>query len=465
MEYTRHLPLVSVSRDVAACALVVGIVLICMTTGVLDAAGIAPAVSNIVTTALAVALLALGVLGQRRTQLAQAFALTGPLLLAAIVGLLGGALRGAPPLEILLFAREMLTPVLLLLAFWYAPLDEGGARRIGRLLLLLVVVQIAVSLAKMASVGVNEKGWIGTMTQSAGQLGLLMPSLALGFIWAFGLIRSRVFAAGVLAMLVALVGVISEKRAMMFLACGIPLFVLATWWVVARIGSCEIQGCRRRTLSYLLSASVVAVLVAAASLVLIPSLKGDGARFERYGTEGTFEYILEYLTRDYDSPMNVSKTSVEDNPNIQLGRLVLLSRAVEDSVAQRPHLALAGQGGGWLIEHRLLAHKGDDVLYDHKGLRGPGGLLIRHLFEIGWLGVGLVLAWIAGLAYLLLRRISRAPEFIPAYGALVGLAVLTFDYIFYSEMAWNSGIFMPILLLLVVAALRPISLRGVRRGD
>jgi hypothetical protein len=58
------------------------------------------------------------------------------------------------------------------------------------------------------------------------------------------------------------------------------------------------------------------------------------------------------------------------------------------------------------------------------------------------------------LVPLLLKALLKAPESVLAFGALTSVVVLLFDYTFYSEMTWNSGVFMPIFALLAAFALR-----------
>ena len=64
------------------------------------------------------------------------------------------------------------------------------------------------------------------------------------------------------------------------------------------------------------------------------------------------------------------------------------------------------------------------------------------------------LAWMLALTSLLLKSLLNAPDSVLAFGALTSIAVLLFDYTFYSEMTWNSGVFMPIFASLVAFALK-----------
>jgi len=454
MELSR-LPLTGrLTLERLATVLAGAVLVVCMTSGLLDWAGLSPSYSRILTELLAAVLLLISFLGSQMPECRRAFVLSAPLVAAAVIGVVVATLNGAKPIEQLLFAREILTPVLFLSAFLCAPVSDALRRRLLGLLAILAAFQVLVCALKFLLFGVNEKAWIGTMTQSAGQLGLLMPAMALGFAWAFGLVRARISLAATLALMIAAVGVVSEKRATMFLAPAIPMLTLATWLVVGRFARIRRERPGRTVLHYLAAVATISAIVGLGSLVAIPSLNAENPRYVLYGTHSVIDYIRVYLTRDYDSPMNISKTSVDDNQNIQLGRLLLLSRAVRLSLDQPVPLALSGHGGGWLLEHRFLPHKGVDVLYDRVGLRGPSGLLVRHLFEIGWVGVVLVLAWTLALVTLLLKALLKAPESVLAFGALTSVAVLLFDYTFYSEMTWNSGVFMPIFALLAAFALR-----------
>lgn len=437
-----------------ATALAGGVIVVCMTSGLLDWVGFSPSFSRLLTEFLAAALLLISFLGPRTPNRRRALGLSMPLVAATIIGIAVSMLNGAKPVEQMLFAREILTPVLFLSAFLCAPISDVLRRRLLSVLAILMALQVIVCAIKFLFFGVNEKAWIGTMTQSAGQLGLLMPAMAMGFAWAFGLVRSRIALAGTCALMIAAVGVVSEKRATMFLVPAIPLLTLAIWLVIGHFGRVRRERPGVAAVRYLSVVALVSVIVGFGSLALIPSLNAENPKYLVYGTNSVVDYIRVYLTRDYDSPMNMSKTSVDDNQNIQLGRLLLLKRAVGLSLDQPLSVVLAGHGGGWLLEHRFLPHKGEDVLYDRVGLRGPSGLLIRHLFEIGWVGVALVVAWMLALVASLLKSSLKMPESVLACGAMTSVAVLLFDYTFYSEMTWNSGVFMPIFALLVAFALR-----------
>ncbi|MCB1959395.1 MAG: hypothetical protein KDE68_02535 [Rhodocyclaceae bacterium] len=454
MELSR-LPLTGwVTLERVATALASAVLAVCMINGLLDWAGLSPSYSRVLIEFLAAVLLLVSFLGARTPDRRGALVLSAPLLAATVIGVVVATLNGAKSVEQVLFAREILTPVLFLSAFLCAPVSDALRRRLLGLLAILVALQVFVCALKFALFGVNEKAWIGTMTQSAGQLGLLMPAMALGFAWAFGLVRARIALAATFALMIAAVGVVSEKRATMFLAPAIPMLTLTIWLLVGRFARIRRERPSRMALHYLVAVTTVSAIVGLGSLVVIPSLNAENPKYVLYGTHSVIDYIRVYLTRDYDSPMNISKTSIDDNQNIQLGRLLLLKRAVDLSLDQPLPVALTGHGGGWLLEHRFLPHKGGDVLYDRVGLRGPSGLLVRHLFEIGWIGVVLVLAWMFALVTLLLKALLKAPESVLAFGALTSVAVLLFDYTFYSEMTWNSGVFMPIFALLAAFALR-----------
>jgi hypothetical protein len=200
----------------------------------LDWVGLSPSYSRILTEFLAAVLLLISFLGPHTPERRRALALSAPLVAVAVIGVVVATLNGAKPVEQLLFAREILTRVLFLSAFLCAPVSDALRRRLLGLLAILAAFQVLVCALKFLLFGVNEKAWIGTMTQSAGQLGLLMPAMALGFAWAFGLVRERIAPAATLALLIAAVGVVSEKRATMFLAPAIPMLTLAIWLVVGR---------------------------------------------------------------------------------------------------------------------------------------------------------------------------------------------------------------------------------------
>jgi hypothetical protein len=318
------------------------------------------------------------------------------------------------------------------------------------------LIQIPVAFAKFGVMGANEKIWIGTWTNRAGQLGLLMPMLAVSMLWAYGLRWNKLKYAVPIATLFALVTVSAEKRAVLvimptlvaFLIVMVSTPVIGAWCGHVPSNASNPAPWRDALLALLVSACVVT----SAALLAIPSLDTSSRDYENLSSRSVYAYIVEYMTRDFESPMNLSKMTVEENRNIQQGRLRMWVKALAGVSERTLPSVLFGEGGGWLMEHRMLAGKGRDVMFERLRLRGPAPTGLRHFFEVGVVGLSMMAVWFVWLAFRLFRK-SHSAFTLGVYGAWL---LFMFDYFVYSQVGWGGGVFAPILFLLVAAALRGI---------
>ena len=428
------------------------VLMLCMTMGLLSWLGI-PA-SYVRLTSELIALLMIGAaLPQSMPRRLLTVALSVlPLGIVWAFGSIVAARNGAGVIQMTLFSREILTPVLFFVAFTLKPLERKNQNILLSMLVVLAVVQVVVAAMKFGVMGANEKDWIGTMHQTAGQLGLLMPLLALGYIWAFALVKRRCLLPMAMAIAIGFVAVASEKRALIVLVPMVPIGLFILYRCVQFI-----QQSRQYRLGcwfvfrYFLAAGISAAVLISLALSSIQSLQPK--EFKQLGVKNVFEYVEVYLTRDYDAEMNASRTPVDENPNTHMGRLLLIKEAIAHAIESSWDQRLFGMGGGALLEHPALHQRGTDIMYHQVGLRGPNGLGVRHLLELGFVGTGLVIGWIGMLVVVLLVQLTRGGNPVLVFGALSGLGVLVFDYIVYSEIGWNSGVFMPVLMFLISQAM------------
>lgn len=428
------------------------LLLFVMTGGLLEWLGIPQSASRFVVECLALFLLACGVRRCDRASLVSAACASIPLVVAWMIGCANAVASGGSALQIALFSREIGTPVLFMAAFILAPLGTRERHHLLKFLLSLTILQVAVCVAKLLWMGANEKGWIGTMHQTAGQLGLLTPLLALGFIWAFALVHRVPWKVFLVATSVGLIAVASEKRGLLVMMPLVPLGVLVCHEIFHRFFRHSYKRFSVSLLAnYAASAFLSCVVLMALALSSIESLRSSD--YSKLGVDSVFEYIYVYMTRDFDSAMNRSEFSVDENPNIHMGRLRLIFTAVKTVSENDVYPMTLGGGGGRFLEHPRL-NNGSDVMYREVGLRGPSGLAVRHLFEIGFLGVFLVLAWMAGLVVLLVNSARSGANQVLVLGALCCVGVLVFDYLIYSEAGWYSGVLLPLVTFMVAQAIK-----------
>ena len=433
--------------------------LVNLNLGIVMAFDISVSKVRIAIEAMILLLLAITAFRSSRADVFRALKWIGLPLLAASIGIAGDLSYQASHLEMILFARESLMPLVFFALFLLEPPDKIQWRVLLTVLLLTAAIQLPVAALKYCLLGVNEKQWIGTFHQTAGQLGLLMPMLTVVFLWAYAIKRGCLFVPVLLATGYALVSVVNEKRAVVFI---LPLLVallisidliasrlsgrqLREIWYCKKLGTC-------RLLSFYLL-SVVAVI--AFALHNISSFDTSTGDYENLPHRSVIAYSIEYLNRDYDSPMNRSANpDLETNRNIQMGRFRLWARGIE-TVAELPLARLLfGAGGGWLLEHPLLTHKPNDIFFDRIQLRGPTSTGLRHLFEIGIVGFLLMFIWLGQIAWALLRRVSDGGSGMIALGAAGAWAIFMFDYLFYSQVGSGVGVFAPVCFLFVAVALR-----------
>jgi len=321
------------------------------------------------------------------------------------------------------------------------------------MLVFIFLVQLPVALWKLAFIGVDEKHWIGTLSQNAGQLGLLVPLFALSFLVPIYLRRGG-FLYPVLIFFFSAFGVINEKRAIVFI---LPLFFviagaiyvgfklrLNNQAILGKAGWVDIKGLTGRFTAL----AGISVGIAIAATYMIPSLRCDNEHNPQSCIMQSLTYARDYLTRGYSSPLNASRTSVDENTNIQLGRIRLIQATVEHKLDQGPLIVLFGYGAGAINTSPLLGEDRRDILYTKFGLRGtyPGAIAI--LFEAGLIGlVGMVLFFVVVMRGAVRGvRLTVTCEKGAAYGAGVILMVLVmgFDFFIYSIVGWTSQTLAPV---------------------
>lgn len=435
------------------------IFLFSLNLGVTEAIGINTSLLLVAIEASMVVLLADALRRASLDDLLHAFKGTALPLLAISIGVAAALFNHSKPLEILLFLREMLAPLMYFAMFLLAPPDSREWKVLTTLILIVFAIQLPVAALKYWTLGINEKLWIGTFHQYAGQLGLLMPMLGVSFLWAYAIKHQRLLIPVMLATCFAMISVINEKRGIILVMPALVLLIIGVDILSTRMA----QG-KGKELWYLKPravAQILLALLASASVVTvfalrsIPSFDVNTLDYKHLSTRNVPAYIQEYLTRDYDSPMNFSlNPNVDENRNIQLGRLRLWQGAVEECLALSPARCLFGAGGGWLLVAPSLKDKPVDFMFQQLRLRGPASTGLRHLFEFGAVGLLLMVAWIAQIGWGLIKRASNQRVSLLALGATGAWSLLAFDYLLYSQVGWGAGVFLPVCFLAVAAALR-----------
>ena len=323
--------------------LIASLLVLSMTQGGWVAAGIRESILKAALEAGFIALFAMGVAQRLHTgQSLSGVRLILPFCVAVLIGLVSGAMQGASFIESLFYVRHLVVPLLLLLGLLNVPLDGAASRRLLLLIGSLMLLQLPFFAYKWMVIGVEEKHWIGALSQTAGQLGLIFPMLVLS------MLLPRYLAAGgwviLFIMAYSFLPVINEKRAIMVM---LPALFIAAAITFVRLSSRHWSNeisIPRMSYGKLVPLIVICLAVWISSVKLISSLQCTDEAPSC--TTQVIKYISDYLLRDYSSPMNASATPKEENTNIQLGRFTLIKESALILADKCCHTLFFGLGGG-----------------------------------------------------------------------------------------------------------------------
>lgn len=379
--------------------------------------------------------------------------------------------------DLVLFLREYMVFFLVFLAVLNLELPTRYRSSLYCLVGIIFLIQLPVSWLKYYFYGIGESLWIGTLHQSAGQLGLLFPLFAIAVLLAYGLsFRRNVKTIFLLMTLYGLFAVISEKRGIVFT---FPLLVIALLFVCYSSESCLFDRAKRETFfrkhrhlmfSALASCGITIAFGVTAISSLNPSLDSyipvgvDCLRanqeqqlpvIEQLSCRATYiiSYTRDYLSRGYSHPLNRSEHTVDSNTNIQLGRLELIRQAFIFIFRQDPMVMALGYGPSSVSQSYILGPNREDILFEQTGLRGPSSSIVKILLESGLLGGACMLVWFALVGLKLVESMKNDALKAKRKFLLLCLTgvqgILSFDFFVYSQVFWSQGVLMPLYFLLL----------------
>ncbi|UCV28960.1 hypothetical protein [Ferribacterium limneticum] len=434
--------------------LVASLLVLSMTQGAWVAAGIRESMLKAALEAGFIALFAMGVAQRLRSrQLLSGIQLILPFCVAVLFGLVSGATQGASFIESLFYVRLLVVPLLFLVGILNIPLDRAASRRLLLLIASLMLLQLPFFTYKWMVIGVEEKHWIGGLSQTAGQLGLIFPMLVLSM-----LLLLYLYKGGWTILIVtiyAFLPVVNEKRAVVVM---LPLLVAAAFYVYAQLSSRHLGeqiGIPRITIGKLASLSVVCITVWISSVTLIPSLQCGS---DEPCPVQLLKYGKDYLLRDYSSPMNHSDTTTKDNnTNIQLGRLKLMQESIETLADRGLGTLIFGLGGGAINPSPNLGPNRTDIMFDKFGLRGTYSFGLMLLWEGGIASVIAAAGFFVFLWLALEKQLAGVhtnSSIIFGGGIILMVAVLAFDFFVYSTAGWLTHSVTPFIFTLSAIFLR-----------
>jgi len=419
-----------------------------MTIGIWEAVNISQTVVKAIGEAAVLVALALSIVARPESAKASRYLI--PLLAIVAIGTVG-AIAGEDGIAgAAVFARDMLKSAALLFVA-HSFVDGRSLRMLTIAILVLAAVQIPVAAAKLVLIGIDEKHWIGTMHHSAGQLGILLPLMAVPSLVIVGLAwRSSITW---LSGFFSFFAIVNEKRLAIL---AIPLFALGAWLIVVvqdifirpRLPLSTVVG-RLRTFLAVLAVSVGTFY---AGIFFIPSLNPGGTYFGgKVDLRYLRTYTKEYLTRGYVSVLNNPLENLETDTGIQLGRIALIRDAAIHVARQPLPIALLGFGGSNTSDSYLLGDNRNDILFKRHRLRGATPFAVRVLIDTGYIGLTLLVGWFVWIVLLIMRRMSDPDKWIAiiAMIALCWHGVVAFDVFLYSAALWTYGVLAPSYFLLL----------------
>lgn len=407
-----------------------------------------------------------------------------PLFGLTLAALISAYVQNTGVIELALFLRETILFFLVFLAMRNLELPSRYMSGLYYLVGVIFLIQLPVSWLKYYFYGIAETLWIGTLHQSAGQLGLLFPLFVIAVLMAYGLTyRRNIMAIFLLITLYGLFAVICEKRGIVYT---FPLLVIALLMVGYYSERCSFDRAKplmfyRRHRHLMLATAASSIITIGFSMITIKSLNPS---LDNYLPAGTtclhanqkqqrsetyleqlscrLSYLLlyskDYLIRGYSHPLNLSAQTVESNTNIQLGRLQLIYQTFIYKIKQNPIEIGLGSGPSSVSTSYILGQNREDILFERTGLRGPSPSIVKILLELGFLGGACILFWFALVGLKLLQSIKNnelkpKPKFLIL--CLVGLhGILVFDFFLYSQVIWTQGVLIPLYFILLAELYR-----------
>lgn len=378
-----------------------------------------------------------------------------PIVLCGFVGFISALLGTEGILGGILFFRWIISFSLLGAAFLIISPTEKELRYIRIVVVGLVLLQPVVAIIKGATIGIVEKYWIGTLSQNAGQFGLLLPLLAISFLLPRFLFNMKLNSP-LLILAFILFAIVNEKRGAVFMlpAWIAMIFLTYNFFWMMRKKTYGIIIKRKRYVEFLKGAvcAVLIVVTFVSMTSLSPSLNSQEKIGGDISIGFVFKYSLEYLNRDYDHFLNNPVENIEEDVDIQLGRFRAILKIWEFMASQPAGRFLFGFGGGFVNNSHILGEDRSDILFARTGIRSSIPAASRLLIEAGLVGFILLVVWFAVVTSELIRIFfSSVSPYAAAFslGVLGTFGMVAFDFFVYSSTVWTADVLSPLIFALV----------------
>jgi O-antigen ligase len=165
-----------------------------------------------------------------------------------------------------------------------------------------------------------------------------------------------------------------------------------------------------------------------------------------------FLYSYDYLSRDFYSPLNISREPVDSNTNIQMGRITLFKETFESVTEHGPLIMMFGYGASAVNPSYLLGEGRSDIMYQKFGMRGTYPSAIAVMMETGLVGLSAMVLFFSILLYSVMKRAvesSSEGNLVVGVTAILMILIIAFDYSIYSITAWSSYTLAPIFFIVL----------------
>ena len=307
-------------------------------------------------------------------------------------------------------------------------------------------LQIVFISIKYFTHGIDEKYLIGTMSETAGQLGFLFPAIAIPIL-AYILYQNKPRVLYTLIFSLYIFSVINEKR--------IAIYILPIVTLLSLLKSARNQ-LKKSDITFLVVSTISLIYL---SINLIPSFHQaltnstltyatptnatptnatnindtfDFLSSFLYKIYSIFKFSIDYLVMDYGSTLQAGFTQAISNENIQVGRFKFTDSVIYWVFSGDLARFLFGNGFGSITNSSWL-HKETDLIFPLIRTRGALSGLTSTLLETGTLGLALqIWFWVKLFYETITLRMNSNNAFSFLFVFYISFCIYFLDYIFYS---------------------------------
>lgn len=307
-------------------------------------------------------------------------------------------------------------------------------------LVYITFLQIIVIFIKYFSHGIDEKYLIGTMSQTAGQLGFLYPAIAIPVLSYF-LYQNKPRVLYALIFFLYIFSVVNEKR--------VAIYILPVVTLLSFLASAS-NKLKKSDITFLVVSTISLIYL---SINLIPSYHEASIPlplaeptthitnlWNRFfaKTFSIIKYTKDYVTMDYGDYLQGSYISAISDVNIQVGRFTFTASVIDWIFSGDLARILFGNGFGSITNSSWL-HKETDLIFPLIGTRGALSTLTATLLETGILGLALhIWFWVKIFYETLTLRMKSNNVFSFLLICYILFAIFLFDCIVYSQILFRT---------------------------